>query len=826
VEHTVTEEVTGVDLVQTQFRLAAGATLAELGLDRPIPVTGSAIQLRINCETMGAEGDARPGGGTITAFELPTGRGTRVDTYGYSGYTTNPSFDSLLAKLVVHRPTGSLERLADAADRAAADCRIEGVATNLGYLRALLRLPEFRAGALDTGLLGRHGADLVAEADAAPSRFPAATAGPDPGLAGARVDRDDPLAVLDYGRSAGGPPGAGPAAGAPIPRAAEGLQPIVAPLQGTLVELSVEVGETVAAGQQVAVMESMKMEHEVRTEVGGTVERIEVAVGDTFFDGHLLLVIAEGEVDDDVAAIDDEVDLDQIRDDLAYIVERHELVLDANRPRAVERRRATGHRTARENVAHLVDDGSFVEYGPMVVAAQKSRRSMEDLLVRSPADGLITGVGSINGDLFDDPVNRCAVMAYDYTVFAGTQGIKNHAKTDRILQVARQGRMPFILFGEGGGGRPGDTDGGDFGTWTFNHFAAMSGLVPMIGITTGFCFAGNASILGCCDVIIATEGSNIGMGGPAMVEGGGLGVFRPEEIGPLDVQRANGVVDIVVADEAEAVEVAKRYLGYFQGPLDSWEAHDQRRMRPIVPENRLRVYDVREVIDTIADVGSVLELRPDFGVGIITSLIRIEGRPLGVVANNPLHLGGAIDADGSDKGARFMQLCDAFDVPLLFLCDTPGIMVGPEVEKTALVRKSSRMFVTGANVTVPSFAIILRKAYGLGAVAMSAASFKQPMAMVSWPTGEFGPMGLEGAVKLGFRDELAAIDDPEERRARYDKLVDAMYARGKGDRLATAFAVDDTIDPADSRRWVANLLAAYRPPPGREGKKRPWVDAW
>jgi acetyl-CoA carboxylase carboxyltransferase component len=348
----------------------------------------------------------------------------------------------------------------------------------------------------------------------------------------------------------------------------------------------------------------------------------------------------------------------------------------------------------------------------------------------------------------------------------------------------------------------------------------------MVGITSGRCFAGNASLLGCCDVIIATAGSNIGMGGPAMIEGGGLGIYTPDEIGPLDVQMRSGVVDLAVADEAEAVAVAQRYLGYFQGRLTDWDEPDQRSMRAIVPENRLRVYDVRKVIDTLADAGSVLELRPSFGVGMVTSLVRVEGRPVGVIANNPTHLGGAIDSDGADKGARFMQLCDAFDIPILFLCDTPGIMVGPEIERTALVRHSSRMFLVGANLSVPFFTIVLRKSYGLGGIAMAGGSFKTPVFSVAWPTGEFGGMGLEGSVKLAYRTELAAITDPDERRATYDTMVAKEYRRGKALNYATGFAVDDTIDPADSRFWLANLLASLRPPPRREGKKRAFVDGW
>ena len=420
-------------------------------------------------------------------------------------------------------------------------------------------------------------------------------------------------------------------------------------------------------------------------------------------------------------------------------------------------------------------------------------------------------------------------MSYDYTVLAGTQGQQNHRKKDRMFEIALKSRLPLVFFCEGGGGRPGDTDGvgvAGLDCMAFNYFGRLSGLVPLVGITSGRCFAGNAALLGCCDVVIATKGSNIGMGGPAMIEGGGLGIFRPEEVGPMDVQVPNGVVDIPVADEAEAVRVARKYISFFQGATRDWQCADQRLLRGIIPENRLRIYDVRAVIETMADSGSVLEIRRHFGPGMVTALVRIEGQPIGVIANNPEHLAGAIESNGADKAARFMQLCDAFDVPLLFLCDTPGIMVGPEVEKTALVRHAARMFVTGANVSVPVFTIILRKGYGLGAQAMAGGSFKAPLFTVAWPTGEFGGMGLEGAVKLGYRNELAAVEDSAARKKLFDEMVDRMYRHGKAVNTASHFEIDDVIDPVESRRWISAGLRSSPPPPPRTGKKRPCIDTW
>jgi acetyl-CoA carboxylase carboxyltransferase component len=436
------------------------------------------------------------------------------------------------------------------------------------------------------------------------------------------------------------------------------------------------------------------------------------------------------------------------------------------------------------------------------------------------------GLGRVNGDLVGEAAARCAVMAYDYTVLAGTQGAYNHHKMDRIIELALQHRLPTVFFCEGGGGRPGDTEGGGSFVRGFELWGRMSGVAPMVGITSGRCFAGNASVLGCCDVIIAAKGSNIGMGGPAMIEGGGLGVYRPEDIGPVSVQEPNGVIDVVVEDEAEGVAVAKQYLSYFQGPVAAWTCPDQRLLRRIVPENRLRVYDIRELIRTLADAGSVLELKPKFGPTMVTALIRIEGRPMGLIANNPKVLGGAIDSDGSDKAARFMQICEAFDLPIVSLSDTPGMMVGPQIEKTALVRHCSRLFIIGANLTVPLFSVFVRKSYGLGALAMTGGSYSKSVFAVAWPTGEFGGMGLEGSVKLGYRNELAAIADPAERRARFDEMVARAYEAGKAINQATTYRLDDVIDPADTRRWIMAALTSLPPPPPRSAKKLRWIDAW
>ncbi len=601
-------------------------------------------------------------------------------------------------------------------------------------------------------------------------------------------------------------------------------------LQGTVVSIEVAVGAVVAAGAVLALVESMKLHHEVVTSDAATVVALLVGEGDTVHPGDPLFEIgpvSEGaSVTAETTAVTGPVGL--ARRDLGEVIDRHRLGLDEARPDAVERRRARGRRTARENVADLVDAESFVEYGPVVIAAQAKRRSHDDLITRTPADGMIGGIGTINGDLFSGRDAKAIAVSYDYTVLAGTQGHRNHRKKDRLFEVAEQLRLPIVFFTEGGGGRPGDTDtGGVTGLdcLAFLWFAQLSGTVPLIGVNAGYCFAGNAAILGCCDVVIATDDSNIGMGGPAMIEGGGLGVYEPAEIGPMSVQRGSGVVDLVARDETHATALAKQYLSYFQGSTADWTCVDQTELRDVIPVDRLRGYDVREAIDRVFDTGSVLELRQDFGVGMITVLARVEGRPVGVIANNPAHLAGAIDSDGADKAARFMQLCDAHGLPIVTLVDTPGMMVGPDVEATALVRHCSRLFVTGANVSVPMVSIVLRKSYGLGAQAMMGGSTKAPLACIAWPTGEFGGMGLEGAVQLGYRKELDACETNAERDALYAELVDRLYERGKALSIAEYFEIDDVIDPADSRRWITTLLESAPPrPPGVAA--RPNIDTW
>ncbi len=723
VEHTVTEAVTGIDLVQTQIRIAQGATLAQLGLDRKGVATprGYAIQARVNMETIGADGSLRPAGGTLTVYEAPSGPGVRTDGFGYAGYRTSGAFDSLLAKVIVHSPSPDFASTVGRATRALSEFRLEGISTNIPFLQSILAHPDFVAANVHTRWVDDHGAELAAASTDRPARFLAAprAAASESGFAGARIKSSDPLALFAYDAQVKGELATAPEQEtAPELTGPDGSAGVASPIQGTVVAIDVAVGDSVRKGQRVAIVEAMKMEHEIVAPRGGIVRSITMAFGDVVREGFPVVFLQEAEVEGGAVAADADLDPDHIRPDLREAFDRHALTLDEHRPEAVARRRKLGHRMPRENIDQLVDPGSFKEYWPLIVARQHQRHAIEALRKNTPADGVVAGTCSINGVLFDETRSRAAIVHYDYTVLAGTQGHRNHYKQDRMFELAQRFRLPLVLFGEGGGGRPGEDYIGPrvaVDTHTFTTFSQLSGLVPLIAVVNGRTFAGNTALVACSDVIIATEGSTLGMGGPAMIEGGGLGIYTPEEVGPMSVQVPNGVVDILVNDEAAAVETAKKYLSYFQGSIAAWEAPDQRRLRHVVPENRLRLYNMREIIETLADRGSVLEIREKFGVGLITSFIRVEGRPMGVVANNPHHLAGAVDSNGADKGARFLQLCDAFDIPVLSLIDCPGIMVGPEVERTALVRHCTRLFNVGANMTAPLFSVIVRKAYGLGA---------------------------------------------------------------------------------------------------------------
>jgi acetyl/propionyl-CoA carboxylase alpha subunit/acetyl-CoA carboxylase carboxyltransferase component len=772
VEHTVTEEVTGIDLVAVQLRIAGGAAFHQLRLPAgivadgqevvgaPAAVRGIAIQTRVNMESMGADGSVMPTAGTLTVFSPPSGPGVRVDTFGRPGLTPSPRYDSLLAKVITRVRGSSFSAALRKAQTALDEFGIEGIRTNIGFLREILSHSQTHSGPVTTDFVDENLSTLI-------------------GAAQSRRSEPRVASIELY----------------------PGEEVLRAQLAGTVVEAAPEDTEF-AAGAQLVVLEAMKMQHVLTAPDAVRTVRTLVTPGQVVGTGDPLVVFTHTGEDTQTEGAAD-VNLDRARADLDDVRRRHMLTLDEGRPAAITKRHKQNRRTARENIADLVDPGSFVEYGALTLAAQRSRRSEEDLIANTPADGLVAGLATIGGA-------EAVVLSYDYTVLAGTQGMRNHAKTDRVFDLAARRKLPVVLFAEGGGGRPGDTDVANIAGLdvpTFRTLGALSGQVPLVSIVSGRCFAGNAALAGTCDVIIATPDANIGMGGPAMIEGGGLGEYRPEDIGPIDVQRRNGVVGLVARDEVHAVSLAKQYLSYFRGRLDDWEAPDPRRARHVVPENRLRAYDVHHAIESVVDVGSVLELRSDYGVGVVTALVRVEGAAFGLLANSSHHLGGAIDAEAADKIADFLTLCESFGLPIISLCDTPGFMVGPDAEIHAAVRRFSRLFIVGARLTVPFGMIILRKGYGLGAMAMAGGSFLAPEFTVAWPTGEIGGMGLEGAVRLGFSKELAAIIDPIERQNLFDKLVEAAYQHGKALTSATTFELDDVIDPADSRSWITRLLS-------------------
>ncbi|WP_218775997.1 carboxyl transferase domain-containing protein [Sphingomonas sp. TZW2008] len=768
VEHTVTEEVYGIDLVALQLRLAMGAPLPPASP----AARGVAVQMRVNAETIGPDGVARAVGGAVSRLDSPGGPGIRIDSAIAIGTAANPRFDPLVAKLIVHGPdwATTLAR----ARRAVAEYRIAGMATNLPLLATLLDRAEVATGEVNTRWFDENIATLA-----------------------------PPVATESMAADA---------------------EAIAAPLAGVVIQIIAAVGDRIARGAEVGTIEALKMQHAVVAQRGGVVRAIAAAAGQVIDEGAPFLHFNAADDDGGEVQAAATVDPDLIRADLAEVRERHALGLDENRPASVERRRKTGQRTARENIADLFDEGSFIEYGALTIAAQRRRRSLDDLMRNTPADGMIGGIGTVNAADHGEEAAKCLGLAYDYTVLAGTQGHNNHRKTDRLLGIAGDLKLPIVFYTEGGGGRPGDVDSvGATGldVPTFKSFAALSGVAPRIGITSGYAFAGNAVLFGSCDITIATRDAHIGVGGPAMIEGGGLGVYSPKEVGPVDVHWASGAIDVLAADEAEATDLARRLLSFFQGRVQGGSAPDQRLLRHVVPEDRLRVFDVRRAIDGLFDTGSFIELRGGYAKGMITGLARLDGRAVGVIANDCRYLSGAVDAEGADKAARFFQLCDAFGVPIVSLCDTPGFMVGPEAEKSAPIRRASRMFIVGAALGVPVFTVVLRKAYGLGAQAMAGGSLHAGPFTVAWPTGEFGGMGLEGAVRLGYRKELEAIDDPIARDERYRELVASSYARGKAVSVAQYLEIDAVIDPADTRTWLLRGLAST--PVRRSGR---YIDTW
>ncbi len=774
--HAVTEEVVGMDIVKAQLKLAGGATLADLGLDQAVTRRGYAIEARVCMESVREDGAILPTAGTLAAYEAPSGPGVRTDGFGYAGYETSLSFDPLLAKVVGHSPAVDLGEAVARTSRALAEFRIEGVETNIDFLRSILAHPDFVAGDVNTRFVDEHIADLAVARDRPRFVMPS-------GFEGSTVAKPQEQQAV------------GP----------EGSVGLASPIQGTIVEIGVEIGEEVRVGQAVAVVEAMKLQHDIRAERSGVVCAVSMAEGDVVREGYPIVFIHETDVEGGALEGDTGADLDHIRGDLREVFDRIEQTLDTSQAEAVTALHDRGRRTARENLDDLMDAGSFREFGPPAAG--------------SALGGTVMGFGSVNADLVGEGHSRVAVVHSNYEAVAYAHG---HYRQEQVHEMVHDWRLPLVLFSEGEAQPYGNVGNVGMDASVFTDFAKLSGLVPLVGVNLGDCFAGNAALLACCDVIIATENSTIGMNGPAVVQASGMGTHTSEDLGSMSFQAANGDVDILVTDDAAAVEAVKKYVPYFQGPVADWEAPDQRRMRHIIPENRVRTYEMRDIIHTLADEDSVLEIREDFGIGVITAFIRVEGRPMGVVANNPAHLAGAVDSPGADKGARFFQLCDAFDIPVVVFMDCPGIMVGPDHERTALVRHAVRLFNIGANCTTPMFGIMVRKAYGLGVQAMIGGASSVPFLTVAWPTAEFAGMNIDGAVKLSARRELAAIEDPEERKAAYEARVAQGYESARAINSGARYV----IDPADTRAFITKGMKSLPPVPPRTAKKRPYVDTW
>ena len=584
---------------------------------------------------------------------------------------------------------------------------------------------------------------------------------------------------------------------------------IVSPMAAVLVSVDVIAGQSVDKNHIIAVIESMKMQTAITASVAGLITDIKVSAGQTIQEGQLICKVVESSQSSNVLDTQEPIS-DSVENALDQLNQQLAASLDSGRKKSIDKRHAKGYRTARENLRQLCDEGSFVEYGQLAVAAQRDRMSSEKLKAETAADGVITGLATINAQQFGEQASQVAIIVNDYTVLAGTQGYFHHRKIDRMLDQAKRSYLPVVMYTEGGGGRPGDTDVkiqiAGLDVPTFASWASLSGQVPMIAVNNGYCFAGNAALFGCADIRIATKTSWIGMAGPAMIEGGGLGSFAPTEIGPMDVQAKNGVVDLVADDEAHATALTQQCLGYFQGGSETWQCADQVELRDMMPADRRYVYDVRSVITQIVDSDSFLELSHAYGCAVITGFARIEGRAVGVIANDCRYLGGAVNAEAAEKTAKFITLCDNFDIPIVSLCDSPGFMVGPASEEEAAVRRMAQLFIAGAKLTTPLVTIFLRKGYGLGAMAMAGGSFHKPIYSASWPSGEFGGMGLEGAVRLGYKKELEAVTESEERDSLFNQLVDKMYERGKATEAAAHLEIDAVIDPADTRAVIVRAF--------------------
>ncbi|PWN37930.1 ClpP/crotonase [Meira miltonrushii] len=827
VEHTITEAITGQDLVAIQLRIALGCALNELGLQNNVLPTRTAIQTRINAEKFLPDGNVIPTSGKLTSFNLPSGPNIRIDTsahppIGHRFYQQTPLFDSLLAKVIFSAPTYPLA--VQLADAALATSVIEGADSNLFFVRSLLQDEAVRTNRdVHTRFIEQNFESLFKTAQALQQDS-------------ASINGRSESTQEDH--QSASPSNAPP----------EGQQSIKSPLSGLVTQVSVEIGQKVQKGQEVALLESMKMEHVIRAEAQGTVRQILAKKGSSINEGDAIVFVESSDNDKDQKndqaniAAEEEEDSSVLRPDLEELLKTRQLQSDEVRQTAVKRRKAAGYLTARENVARLIDEGTFIEWGDLAIAAQRTRTDEEELRERTSNDGVITGWATVNGKLLDKKEfqsasnARCALCIYDYMVLAGTQGHFHHLKLDRLFRSILQNPAPVIVYAEGGGGRPGDVDlvnmkVGGLDTPSFALLAAIQARgYPSVGLANGYTFAGNAALLGTCDIVVATEGgakdapkrgaTSTGMGGPAMIEGGGLGKVAPQDVGSVEIHFKNGDYDIVVPTEVEASVVIKQLIGFFQGPLESphWRyTKNEKDLRKALPKQRTRAYEVRNVIEMLSDDNTFVELGNGWGHSLVTGLARFAGQPIGILASSVLSpLGGAIDVQSAKKATRLVNMLHRTKAAhLLILCDTPGFMVGTPAEKEGGLRAFAEFFsaITGFQEGHNGgriFGVTLRKAYGLGAQALLGGSTLANFFSVAWPQAEFAAMGIEGAVRLGMRKELEAAAEGAERDDLFQSLVDMMYQRGKAQNMATMAEIDTVIDPAETRQWLINGLRFTR----------------
>jgi acetyl-CoA carboxylase carboxyltransferase component len=491
-----------------------------------------------------------------------------------------------------------------------------------------------------------------------------------------------------------------------------------------------------------------------------------------------------------------------LADDLRERRERLRLGGGAER---IEAQHAAGKLTARERIALLIDEGSFIELG-IHGRPHFSQRAMDGR--EAPADGVITGWGTVDGRL-------CAVAAYDFTVMAGSMGMTGELKVGRLRELALSKRMPLVWLLDSAGARVQEAIGSQFaGTGhLFREQVHASGVIPQVAAVMGPCAAGTAYIPGLADFVPMVSGrGSMALAGPHLVRAAVGEEVSAEDLGGARVHcRRSGVGDLETADDAECIEVVRRYLAYFPSHCD--EAPPVRAcvdpverveetLLDVLPASTRAAYDMYEIIRRIVDDGEYFDLKPRWARSIITCLARFGGRPAGIVANQPRHLGGILDNDSADKAARFINLCNAFGIPLVYLVDVPGFMVGTKVEAAGIIRHGAKMLFATANATVPKITVVVRKAYGAGYYVMCGRAY-EPDLIVAWPTAEISVMGAEGAVEILMRRQLAEAEDPAAARAQmiagFRQTIDVYGAAGNG-------MIDDVIDPRETRAAICRGL--------------------